>query len=111
KSINAAVPGAAPEGLKLPAASLSFTAASEPPALSVSAFKFEAAGIVLNGKAKIDDTRAKTPRVTFEAASNTFEVGPVLDILAATRGKGLKGTASFKAAASKTGGTLELKQL
>src|SRR6185295_5164985 len=28
-----------------------------------------------------------------------------------TRGKGLKGTASFKAAAAKTGGTLELKQL
>ena len=96
----AALSGAAvPEGLKLPESRLSLSAEYGAPTFSVSAFKFEAAGMTVTGKLSVPDVNAKRPRISLQAQSNTFDLAGPAEILAMTRGKGLSGKASFKASA------------
>lgn len=110
-AVNALAPGALPEGVRLPALRVSFSAASEPPAVVVPAFKLEAAGLSVSGKLAVSQSKAGMLRLSFEAASNTFDIAPLADIHPATRGKGLAGKASFKAVLGKTGDTLDLKDV
>lgn len=96
KTLAALAGAAVPDGLQLPAMVLSFSASSAGKTLSVPSFKLETAGLSLTGKLEIPDTKAQSPRIELQAASNTFEFGPLLEIHPLTRGKGLTGNGSFK---------------